>query len=118
MACYAEGVTAKSLILLAVACLIFLAAASAAKTWAIAPSAGKILLTLALYTAGNLIMLYLIRQIGMATAFSLSAVLQLIAVNAVAILVFGERVGLLEGLGIALAVAAVALITLGPRIGA
>ena len=103
-------------LLLAVACLIFIGAASGAKAWALAPSLPKMALTLALYTVGNLIMLVLIRQIGMATAFSLSAVLQLVAVNLVAITVFGERVGLLEGVGIVLAIAAVALIVLGPTL--
>lgn len=107
-----------TLLLLCVACLIFVGAASSAKAWGLAPSAAKLLATLALYTVGNLIMLVLVRQVGMATAFSLSAVLQLVAVNLVAIAVFGERVGAIEGIGIVLAVVAVALITLGPRLGA
>ena len=103
------------ILLLALACAIFLGAASGAKAWALAPSLPKIALTLGLYTAGNLVMLFLIRQVGMAVAFSLSAVLQLVAVNAVAIVVFGERVTPIAGVGIALAVVAIALITLGPR---
>lgn len=106
-----------ALLQLGAACAIFILAASGAKAWALSPSAWKILLTLALYTAGNLLMLRLVREIGMATAFSVSAVLQLIAVNAVAILYYGERVGLVEGVGLALAVVAVALITLAPRFG-
>lgn len=92
----------------------FIAASSVAKAWAVAPGWGKLLLTLALYTAGNLLMLRLIRLLGMATAFSLSAVLQLVAVNAVALLFYGERLGPTRSLGVALAVVAVALITLGP----
>jgi multidrug transporter EmrE-like cation transporter len=102
---------------LVIACAIFIAAASNAKHWALSPSTWGIVLTMLLYTAGNLLMLRLIRQLGMSTAFSMSAVLQLVAVNLVAILWFGERVGKIEGLGIALAVVAVALITLGPRLG-
>jgi len=69
---------------------------------------------LALYTAGNLIMLRLIREFGMGVALSLSAVIQLVAVNLVAFFWFGERVGAIEGVGIVMAVAAVALITLAP----
>ena len=107
-----------TLLLLCAACAIFVAAASAAKSWALSPGWPTLGLTLLLYTGGNLIMLYLIRQVGMATAFSISAVLQLVAVNLVAILVFGERVGLLQGIGIGLAILAVALITLGPRLPA
>lgn len=106
-----------ALLQLALACAVFIAAASAGKAWALSPSPWKIVLTLALYTVGNLLMLRLIREIGMATAFSVSAVLQLLAVNAVAILVFGEKVGVVEGTGLGLAVVAVALITLGPHFG-
>lgn len=105
-----------ALVQLCVACAIFIAAAGSAKAWALSPSAWKVVQTMALYTAGNLMMLRLVRQLGMATAFSLSAVLQLVAVNALAVLVYGERVGPIEGLGLVLAVVAIALITLGPRL--
>ena len=105
------------MLLLCLACTIFIAAASSAKAWAVAPTYPKMALTLLLYSGGNLLMLALVRQIGMATAFSLSAVFQLVAVNLVAILVFGERIGVVQGFGMVLAVAAVALITLGPRLG-
>lgn len=94
--------------------LVFLAAASGAKAWALQPSTGKLVLTLALYTVGNLIMLRLVREFGMSVAFSLSAVIQLIAVNLVALAWFGERLSTAQGVGIALAVAAVAVISLGP----
>jgi glucose uptake protein GlcU len=103
-----------TLVQIAASTLVFLLAGSSAKTWALAPSLAKMVLTLALYTLGNLIMLRLIRVIGMSTAFSLSAVVQLVSINLVAILVFGERLGRIEGVGVALAVLSVALITLGP----
>lgn len=99
---------------LAAATAIFIAAASMAKAWALDPSLEKIVITMLLYTGGNLLMLRLIRAMGMATAFSVSAVLQLVAVNLVAILFYGERVGTLQGLGIVLAVIAVALVSFGP----
>ncbi|MBL8581656.1 MAG: hypothetical protein JNL61_05435 [Rhizobiaceae bacterium] len=101
---------------LAVSTVIFLLAATSAKSWAVQPGLGKLVLTLALYTAGNLIMLRLIREFGMATAFSLSAVIQLVAVNIVALAYFGERLGVVQGVGIGLAVVSVALITLGPAL--
>lgn len=97
--------------------LIFLAAASAAKAWALAPGIPKIILTLALYTLGNLIMLRLVREFGMSVAFSLSAVIQLIAVNLVALLYFGETLSGTQGIGILLAIASVAVISVGPYIG-
>lgn len=94
--------------------VVFLLAATVAKQWALAPSAGKIVLTLVLYSLGNLIMLRLIREFGMSISFSLSAVIQLVAVNAVALAVYGEKLSALQASGVALAVASVALITLGP----
>ena len=99
---------------LAASTVIFLLAASGAKSWALAPSMGKLVLTMALYTLGNLIMLRLVREFGMSVAFSLSAVIQLIAVNLVALTYFGERLNTSQGLGFALAVAAVAVISFGP----
>jgi hypothetical protein len=103
---------------LAISTVIFLAAASAAKAWALAPSHWRLGLVLLLYSVGNLIMLRLIRDFGMGVALSLSAVIQLAAVNIVAFAIFGERVGTVQGIGIAVAILAVALITLGPYLSA
>lgn len=94
--------------------VIFLLAAMAAKQWGMAPSFAKIVLTLLLYSAGNLIMLRLIREFGMSVSFSLSAVIQLVSVNVVALAFFGERLNAVQAAGVVLAIAAVALITLGP----
>jgi multidrug transporter EmrE-like cation transporter len=96
--------------------IIFLIAATVAKNWALSPSIGKLLLTLALYSLGNLVMLRLVREFGMANAFSLSAVIQLVAVNVIALAWFGERLNALQSGGIVLAIVAVGLITLGPSI--
>ena len=96
--------------------IIFLIAATVAKNWALSPSTGKLLLTLALYSLGNLVMLRLVREFGMANAFSLSAVIQLVAVNVIALAWFGERLNALQSGGIVLAIVAVGLITLGPAI--
>ncbi len=99
---------------LAASTVIFLSAASAAKWWTLSPGHWRLALVLLLYTAGNLIMLRLIREFGMSIALSLSAVIQLVAVNIVAFVWFGERVGVMEGIGVAVAIVAVTLITLGP----
>ena len=96
--------------------LIFMLAASAAKSWTLAPSALRLVLVLVLYSVGNLIMLRLIREFGMGVALSLSGIVQLVAVNIVAFTYFGERVGTIQGIGIAVALIAVALITLGPSL--
>jgi multidrug transporter EmrE-like cation transporter len=97
--------------------VIFLLAATMAKSWALAPGMGKLVLTLLLYSAGNLVMLRLVREFGMASAFSLSAVIQLVAVNVIALSWFGERLSVMQGSGIALAILAVGLITFGPALG-
>lgn len=103
-----------SLILLLISAIIFVGAASAAKSWALsANSAGWLAATLVLYTLGNLIMLKLIRDLGMSSALSLSAVVQLLAVNFIAIAVFGERISLVQASGVLLAAASILLITLG-----
>ncbi|WP_442580539.1 hypothetical protein ACSBOB_00595 [Mesorhizobium sp. ASY16-5R] len=102
---------------LAASTAVFLIAATVAKSWALTPGLGKLLLTLALYSGGNLIMLRLVREFGMASAFSLSAVIQLVAVNVIAIAWFGEHLTFLQGTGIVLAIIAVGLITLGPALG-
>lgn len=104
------------LVQLGLSTLIFLAAAAMAKSWALSPGLFKMAATLVLYSLGNLIMLRLVREFGMGVAFSLSAVIQLIAVNLVAFTVFGERVGAVEAVGIGLAVLSVAVITLGPQV--
>lgn len=102
------------LVQLGISTIIFLLAAAAAKQWGLAPSLGKIVLTLGLYSLGNLVMLRLVREFGMSVSFSLSAVIQLVSVNVVALAFFGERLNALQATGVVLAIAAVALITLGP----
>jgi hypothetical protein len=75
-------VNISALLQLAASTAIYVLAAGSAKSWALAPSAAKIVVTLALYTLGNLIMLRLVRIFGMSAAFSVTAVAQLVAINA------------------------------------
>lgn len=99
---------------MAASTVIFLLAATVAKSWALSPGLAKLVLTLALYSAGNLVMLRLVREFGMASSFSLSAVIQLVAVNVIALVWFGERLSGVQSAGIVLAIVAVGMITLGP----
>jgi glucose uptake protein GlcU len=110
-------VSVSGLLQLCASTAIFLLAATVAKYWALAPSPGRLLLTLGLYSAGNLIMLRLVREFGMSSAFSLSAVIQLVAVNVIALLWFGEQLTGLQSIGVVLAIVAVSLIILGPVLG-
>ncbi|MBL0933439.1 MAG: hypothetical protein IBJ07_01695 [Rhizobiaceae bacterium] len=103
-----------SISLLIASTLTFVAAASAAKAWAVSEnSVSWLFTTLVLYTLGNLIMLRLIREVGMGVALSLSAVIQLVAINIVAFALYDERVSGVQSVGLVLAVMAVALITFG-----
>lgn len=111
---HGKRMSTSGLLQLVASTIIFLGAASGAKAWAVAPTTLKLVITLALYTVGNLIMLRLVRELGMSVAFSLSAVIQLIAVNVIALAWFGERLTTAQGAGIGLAIAAVAVIGLGP----
>ncbi|NDU99716.1 hypothetical protein [Pseudoroseicyclus tamaricis] len=96
------------------AMVVFLAASSLLRASLGKPGWLLIACALALYTLGNLMMLRLMRESGMAVAISISAVLQLLLANAVAFVWFGERPAPMQMAGIALGVAAVALIVL-PR---
>ena len=104
--------SAINLSLLIAATTVFIVAASSAKAWALSNSGWWLAATLALYTIGNLIILRLVREIGMGAALSLSALVQLVAINVLAVAVFGERITLTQGMGIVLALVAFAMITL------
>ena len=79
--------TVSAFLQLCFATAIFIGAASSAKAWSISPSFGRAIFTLVLYVIGNLLVMRLLRQVGMAAAFSITAVLQLVAVNLVAIFI-------------------------------
>lgn len=99
-----------ALVFLAGAMAIFLTAASALRAYVSTGQVWLILASLALYGAGNLLMVRLMRESGMAVAISLSSVLQLVLATLVAVVVFAERPTGLQWAGIALGLVAVALI--------
>ena len=109
--------TAGSYLWLGAAMMVFLAASSFLRRYVDLPALLLLLVALALYTLGNLMMVRLMREGGMAVAISVSAVLQLLMANLVAIAVFGERPTLMQAAGIALGAVAVVLI-LSPWKGA
>ena len=89
---------------------IFVGAASALRAYVAADRLWLLLLSLALYAAGNLVMVRVMRESGMAVAISVSAVLQLVLATLVAVLAFAERPTPLQWGGIALGLASVAII--------
>lgn len=92
--------------------MLFVGAAACAKLHALAPAWPPLLGALALYTAGNLVLIRVVRVAGLGLAMSVSSVIQLIVVNLLAVVIFRERLTVTQYLGIALGVAAVALIVL------
>lgn len=92
------------------AMVVFLAASASLRAYVDTPKPWVLMIALCLYTVGNLMMVRLMRESGMAVAISLSAVLQLVLASAVGLTVFGERPTLQQVAGLALGVVAVALI--------
>jgi glucose uptake protein len=117
MAGKGASMTAGSYLWLATTMTIFLAATSLLRRYVDVQALWLVIVALALYCIGNLMMVRLMREGGMAVAISVSAVLQLLMANVVAIAVFGERPTLVQFAGIALGAVAVVLI-LSPWKGA
>jgi glucose uptake protein len=99
-----------ALAFLAGAMAIFLCAASALRAYVNSGQVWLIVASLALYGVGNLLMVRLMRESGMAVAISISAVLQLVLATLVAVVFFAERPSQMQWSGIVLGIVAVALI--------
>ena len=97
-------------LILGVAMLVFLSAASSLRAYAGGATIWVLVLALALYCLGNLMMVPLMKANGMAVAMSVSAVLQLVMSSLVAVTWFGERPLSVQWAGIALGIVAVTLI--------
>lgn len=89
---------------------VFVGANSVLRTYAASAHLPTLLGALVLFSVGNVMMVRLMRESGLALAISLSSVLQLLLISAVAFLWFGERPAPLQLAGVALGVVAVALI--------
>lgn len=89
---------------------IFMAAASSLRVYVDRPSVWLLVLAIGLYTAGNLMMVRVMRESGLAVAMSLSAVLQLVLINLIGLLIFGERPSTMQVGGITLGIVAVTMI--------
>ncbi|OLP52541.1 hypothetical protein BJF92_02930 [Rhizobium rhizosphaerae] len=88
---------------------IFLAGATASRAYVSSERWPLLALSLLLYCLGNLVMIRLMREGGLGLAISLSAIGQLVAINAIAFLVFGERMTGQQMAGVALGVVAMGL---------
>ena len=103
-------------LLVVLGAVIFVAAATCAKLYVLEPAWSRLVGALALYTAGNLVVIRVLREVGLGLAMSLSTIVQLIVVNLMAVLIFRERLTGLQYAGVALGLAAVALMLLPARL--
>lgn len=106
--------SAGSLLLLVASSLVFIAAGSGARWYIETPRPAVLVGVLVLYTIGNLLIIRLMRETGLALAVSISAVAQLVAINLVAILVFRETLGPAQYAGLGLGIVSIALFALFP----
>jgi multidrug transporter EmrE-like cation transporter len=89
---------------------IFLGAASASRAYVGNDYWPYLVLSLFLYCVGNLVMLKIMRESGMGIAFAVSSIAQLILVNVIAFVVFGERLTALQYAGLALGLVSIGMI--------
>jgi small multidrug resistance pump len=88
---------------------VFIGAATSSRAYVGTSNVLFLLFSMFLYIVGNLMMLKLMRESGLGIAISLSAVTQLILINIIAFLFFGERLNGTQMAGVALGVVAMAL---------
>ena len=69
-----------------------------------------VIIAMALYVIGNLMMIRIMREIGLGPAISVATIAQLILINVVAYAIFGERLAPLQVAGMALGVVSMTLI--------
>ena len=99
-----------SLLWLAAAMAVFIAANTVLRTYAASSHLATLVGALLLFSLGNVMMVRLMRESGLALPIALSSVAQLVLITLVAVLWFGERPTAMQLAGLALGVVAVALI--------
>lgn len=87
----------------------FLAAATASRAYITSSNIVLLILSLALYCVGNLMMVKLMREGGLGLAISVSAIAQLLLINLIAFALFGERLTATQMAGVGLGVVAMVL---------
>jgi small multidrug resistance pump len=95
---------------LAGAMAVFVAGNTVLRAYSANSQTWVLVAALCLFTVGNLMMVRLMRESGLAVAISVSSIVQLVLIGIIAWFVFGERPTNLQLTGMALGVVAVALI--------
>lgn len=98
------------LVWLAAAMAAFVAANSVLRTYAQSGVALTLAGALGLFLVGNLIMVRVMREGGLALAVAISSVVQLVLLALIGVLWFGERLTPVQMTGVALGIVSVALI--------
>ena len=88
----------------------FIAANSVLRAYAGSGAWTTLALALGCFLVGNLMMVRLMRESGLALAVSISSVVQLVALALIGVLWFGERLTGMQVAGVVLGIVAVALI--------
>ncbi|MGB3811707.1 MAG: hypothetical protein WA950_00650 [Shinella sp.] len=91
---------------------VFIGAATASRAYVGTTNILYLALSLTLYIVGNLLMLKLMREGGLGLAVSLSAITQLLIINVIAFLFFGERLSTTQLAGVGLGILAMGLMLL------
>lgn len=91
---------------------IYLSAATSTRSYIATNNIMLLILALALYCIGNLMMVRLMREGGLGLAISVSAIAQLLLINIIAFALFGERLSNLQMAGVGLGVVSMALMLL------
>lgn len=102
--------TSTLLVWLCGAMAVFITANSVLKVYAGSGQIAVLIGALALFCAGNLMMVRVMRESGLGVAVAISSVVQLVLIGVVAFMVFGERPTAMQLAGMALGVVAVAMI--------
>lgn len=102
--------TLTSLLWLTGAMAVFVLANAGLRVYVASPHLPVLVGALLLFTCGNLMMVRIMREQGLALAIAVSSVLQLLLITAVAVLWFGERPAGTQLLGLIFGLVAVILI--------
>ena len=88
---------------------IFLAAATATRAYVGSNNLFWLIGSLSLYIAGNLIMVKIMREGGLGLAISISSIAQLVLINVIAFVLFGEKLSGVQVSGLMLGLVAMML---------
>jgi len=95
---------------LAAAMAVFVTANTVLRTYSANGQVWVLVGALGLFCVGNVMMVRLMRESGLAVAIAVSSIVQLVLIGIIAWMVFGERPTSLQIAGMALGVVAVAMI--------